>query len=552
MKTIATLCLLFGLLPSVRADLLSTLPQDWQPRLQSVPESDLSGAEGPTREQINQQRQAVAQLLREPATQTGDLAEGYGRLGALYQVFLVEAAAQACYQNAMQLDPANFRWRYYAGYLASQSGRHPEAIQLWREAAPLQPDYAPLQLRIGASLLELNRLDEASALLAPLAEQPGLSALALYYLAQIDLLRRDFTQAIGRLRRVLELDPKSSQAHHPLARALRATGQDEAARQHMAASGRQLPALRDPLIEELLALNQGARRLFSRGLRAAQGGDFAAAALAFAEGLEITPDNRQARISYARALLLSGETERAAEQLELLLSQDPKLALARFLRAVLWEYQGEPSAARAGYQQLLTIEPGHQGAHFCLANLAFGAGEYALAADHYAAALQGDLDIPPARLYQLLALKRSGAADADLLPRLRTLAQERPKEAQLGYALIRLLGLSEDPRINDAQQAGELAQRMLKEAPIPPHLDLAALMAAAGADFATAVKLQQELLASLAWAPAELLGTANGRLEAYQRGEMPKVNWQDDPFAFPPPVNDARLMFREYQSAVPY
>lgn len=533
-------------------DVLAELPQPWHGRLQPIPEADLSGAEAQAQKVITDQRGAVARLLLDNTATPADLAEGYGRLGALYQVNELASATQVSYLNAMQLDPNKLRWVYYAGYHASRMGQHEEAIRLYIKAQGLQPDYPPLALRLGESWLELSQLEKASSVLNSIAGNPGLRALALYHLAQIDLLQRRYDAAIEKLEEVLRLDPKADQAHYPLARAWRAKGDNTRSREHMASRGQHLPEVDDPLINELQGLNQGAVRFFSQGLRASESHDFAAAAEVFAQGLEIEPENTNARVSYARALFLNGEIAKTGSELQTVLRQTPDHSLALFLNGILLENNGNSEAAISHYRKVLEQAPNHYGAHFCLANRLFLNADYHAAAPHYADALAANSEIPPARMYELLALKQSGQADSEIVKRLEDLATSHPEQLILRYSLIRLLLLSEEDQVQDRERARQLVNELVQESFIPPHVELQALVAAAIGNFEQAVSLQQQILPSLFWMGEEVRQQAEEVLEAYQRQELPPAVWYRDNRVLRPPTTDAQLMFREYPSPVPY
>lgn len=534
------------------ADRLVTPPEPWRGQLQAIPEADLSGAEPYARTAIRKQRQQVDGLLAKGDTQQQTLAEAYGRLGALYQVHGLPGAAQGCYENAMALDPKAFRWFYYAGYLAARSGRHREAIRLYQAARELRPHYPALPLRLAESLLELGRLDQAEQALQPLTERAGVRAQALYDLAQIDLLRHRYEQAATHLQEVLRLDPQADRTYYPLARALRTLGRNEQARTALAKRGKRKPQIDDPMIHDLEGLNQGARRRFAKGLEATRKQEFAAAAKAFGEGLEIEPQNIHARISYARALFLSDQPKRAAEELERVLKQAPKQGLALFLSAILLERDGRLQQAEQRYRQLLRQEPDHYGAHYCLANRLYLDGRYREAAEHYQAALAANPDIPPARLYELLAMKRSGLSDREIEPRLQRLVRRYPDDLLLRYTLARLLLLSDDPKVRDEEKARQLANALVQEAFTPPHVELQARIAAALGHFQQAVELQEQLLPALQWLGGEYLDQARAALAAYRQRQLPSGDWDAETLLIHPPSTDAQLLFREYPAPAPF
>ena len=85
--------LMFVLPQPLPADALSRLPAAWQDRLQAVPETDVSGTERIAREAITGTRDRLAELLQSGTNDNKNLAEGYGELAALYQLFHIDSAA---------------------------------------------------------------------------------------------------------------------------------------------------------------------------------------------------------------------------------------------------------------------------------------------------------------------------------------------------------------------------------------------------------------------------------------------------------------------------
>jgi tetratricopeptide (TPR) repeat protein len=353
-------------------------------------------------------------------------------------------------------------------------------------------------------------------------------------------------------RNAIELDPKADQAHYPLARAYRASGYDDLAREHLNLRGKVLPEMDDPMIRELESLNRGARRFFVAGLHASQTQDYQTAADAFAQGLEIEPENLHARVSYARALYLTDKKPQASQELNRVLQSDHEHSLGLFLSGVLHQERGDTEVAASSYQKLLKLEPKHYGAHYCLAIISYGEGDFRQAALHYEAALTNNPEIPPARLYLILASKQAGIGDANIIDRLEPWIAARPQEQILRYLLIRILTLSEDKLLRDYPRAVELVNALAQEVLIPPHVELQALVAAAVGNYDQAVELHQQILPTLVWAGAEYYRQGEITLAAYQAGHMPEIKWFEKISIVPRPAVDADLMFREYLSVTPF
>ena len=547
--------LMFVLPQPLPADALSRLPAAWQDRLQAVPETDVSGTERIAREAITGTRDRLAELLQSGTNDNKNLAEGYGELAALYQLFHIDSAAALCWENARTLQPADFRWTYYAGYLALNSGETKKALELFQQARKLNPDYRPLDLRMGQLWLDTDQLDKAQAALQKAADETGLRAAALYYLGQIDLLRHDYQEAQANLSEALRINPEASEVHYPLAQAYRQLGKQELAREHLARFKQQTPDADDPLVAELETVLQTSHWDFRLGMQAImEQQDYEAAIEHFRKGLEIDPDNLAARVSYARALYLGGQADAAEEQLQRVLTRDPNQVLANFFLAVLWESRDKAEEAAARYQRILKLEPEHEGAHFYLANLLYHQGRFREAASQYRAALTASSEIPPARLLELVALHRAGDADSDIARQLEQRVREYPEQSELKYALIRLRALSRDAEVRDSFKALTLANELAPNQPTPPNIEALALAAACDGQYQQAARLQQQVIGMVKWMlPAEKLQSLETTLAAYEKDSMPQQPvWPaDDPLLSPLPLNPMEP-FRDYPAAVPF
>jgi len=533
------------------ADQLVALPHERAGELQPVALPNLEGQPEDIISVLVEARAQVAALLQSAAADT-ELADAYGELGLLYQSHQLGQAAERCFENAAQLAPESFRWAYYLAWVTLQSGRNELALQLFEAAYRLDPDYPVLTLRMADAWLDLNRQDRAQAAYQAVADTEGLQAAARYGLGQIALLRREYEQAVDYLTEVLALDPAATRVHYPLAQALRALGQDDAARAHLAKRGNGLPAARDPLVEELQALQSGARLHFSRAMKAVRKHDYAAAVTAFEQGLQHDPENPDARVSYARALYLAGNSDAARKELEAVLDAQPAHVTGRFLFAVLQEEGDTVDAAVGDYQQVLEQDPAHAGANFYLGNYHFRKGRYDAAAQHYARAIAADAHNVPARMLQLEALQRAPVTDVVLRQQLEAAVQQVPEQPLFTVMLTRLLCTGANPDARDPAEALRLAERLAGEQALPPYRELLALASAATGDFEQATEIQQALLAMAVWTmPAEAARLEKG-LTAYREERMPDAETLP---VLPPvqvPVLDATAVFRDYPTARPY
>ncbi len=555
-RLLVTCLLALGLVlgPSVPAwaDALSSLPPPWNARLLSIPEADLSGAEPGVRSLIESVRAEVAGLLASADTPPETLADAYGRLAALYDVHDVPAAAKVGYANAIALQPDEFRWHYYAGWLDLRDGRPEGALHHFERARRYRPTYAALDLRIGQALYDAGRLAEARSRFEIAFHRVGQRAMAAYYLGQIALQAKDYGAAAGHFEEALRIEPQASRVRYPLAQALRGAGREAEARAQLAQQGDRLPAVDDSVVAELEALKQGGRVHFSRGMQALKARDLAGALEAFRDGLERMPDNSAARVSYARLLYLNGDVAGAKAELQRVLRDPKPQPFARFLMGLLLEGEGDGQAAEKAYREAIRLDPKQAGARAFLGGRLYRQGRFKEAAEQFAAAAKANPDLTTLPVYRLMALARAGVSDKVLLAELEALLRERPKEPLWRYALARLLAASVTPAVRDTARALEVAQGLVAESPVPPHLEALALAEAGRGEFERARTLMTQVQMAALWQDAAQQARISGAITRLAAGKLPQPAWQPgDPLLEPPPF-DALRSFRDYPAAVPY
>jgi len=528
LRIVVLICLLAAPV-GIAADHATSLPASWADKLTSVPEVMLNDMDAEARDSVIAARKQLNALLEDEAATLDRLADAYGELGGLYQVYLVFPAAEACYKNAIQLAPGQFRWLYYAAYLADDSGISELAAARYETARTLRPEYKALVVRLANVLLDLNQLDAAQAAFKQVVDATGLEAASLFGLGQIALLQRDFEAAIGYFTRALAIEPEATRIHYPLAQALRAVKRTEEAKQHLALRGDQLPTILDPQIESLMALKTGTRIHFLHAMKAAKKQDYAAAAEAFALGLDREPDNVAARISYARSLYLSGDKKAARQQLEAVVDRQADNALGLFLLGVLTEEEGDPAAAARYYKLAVEHVPDHAGANHVLANQYYRQGQYAKAVAHYASSIRGEPGNQLVYMPYLGALLKSGASDAQIISALEVGMSEFPEHPGLQSMQILLLASSSNPQIRNPQESLRLARQLAEQHPLPQHQELLALTHAATGDFEKAVEIQQQLVSYAVWYMPTEAERLTRVLSAYQENTLPPredlLNW---------------------------
>jgi tetratricopeptide (TPR) repeat protein len=538
--------------PVMAGDAVSSLPASLADSLRAIAEVNLDDMDIQARDSIQLARRQLNEELQAQPVQADKLAAAYGELGGLYQAHLVFPAAADCYHNAMQLAPEEFRWVYYAAWLADTDGRTRQALAHYEHARRLKPGYKAVMVRMGNVLLDLNEQERAQAAFEPVVDTTGLEAAALYGLGQIALLQRDYDTAIDAFTRALEYDPAASRIHYPLAQALRATQRNDEAKAQLAMLGDQPPTFRDPQIESLEALKVGSRIHFLQAMKAIKRQDYAAASKAFAEGVDMEPDNVLARISYARTLYLTDDKRGARAALQEAVALQPENSLGLFLLGVLTEEQGDADKAADYYRRAIHSTPDHAGANCYLANQYFRDGKLTLAVQHYASSIAGEAGYLSAYIPYIGALVLSDAPAATLKTVLEKATRQFPENPVFQAMQIMLLAASRDASIQDPETALKSAQQLNDRYRIPPHQELLALAYAATGDYEQATAIQGELLSyAQQRMPAETDRVARTQ-SYYQEGKLPPLDDLIDRSALQAPPFNASATLRDYPTARPY
>ena len=521
--------------------------------LRPVPLPRLAGMDDSVALALEQARAKLDERIADADLPNAKLAELFGSMGQLYQAHLVHDAARICYENAALLAPEDYRWPYYLGYLAQQDGRLEEARDGFGTALALRPDMPPAWLRLGAVHLQLGQWEEARALLLAAAADPELQGAALFELGKLAYAQREYAQAADWLEQAREASPTATRIEYTLALTYRSLGDTERARDAMRRRGDREPPIPDPLVDSLATLSTGQRMLFHYGMDAGHRKEYAMAVEMFRQGLELEPENVDARVSFARFLYLTGDRLAARDELREAVRRMPDHPLANFFLGLLYRENGDSGTAVIHYERTLATDPEHAGAHFFLGEVLLEEGTYAAAARHFRAVLQQDPAHSAARLREILALILAGEPHEAIRDRLEETLERTPDGRSFSYLLAALLAASPEPGIRDGARALALAEELYDQYPSPEHAELLAVALAETGDFAGAVSHQEEALQkALASAQWFLLPRLNRNLAEFMADRPCRVPWEAERLVFVErPANSYRV-FRDYPAATPF
>ena len=340
-----------------------------RPSLVAVHLPDLSQLESEVREHLNSLQDSTAAVIKDPRSTDAILSDAYGALGETYHAYSLNAPARESYVNANRLAPKDFRWVYLLAKLDQQEGHIDEAIDRYREAAALKPDYIAVQVNLGNIYLELNRLEDARTNFAAALKMQENIPAAHYGLGQIALSQRDFAGAVNHFRKALALAPEANRIHYSMAMAYRGLKDQENARAHLAHQGTVGVRVADPLMDRLSELIKGERVHMIRGRLALEAKRYAEGAAEFRKAVAANANSVPALVNLGAALTQTGDLKGAAEQFEKVLRIDPNHVNAHYNLAVLLMNDNQHRQAIGHLEAVSKINPNDLGARFLLAQL---------------------------------------------------------------------------------------------------------------------------------------------------------------------------------------
>lgn len=507
-------------------------------RLLQVPPPDLSQVEERVRSELKAAATEFSKMAAIADISDRELGSAYGELGGVYHAHHIDDAAAACYRNAEQLAPQEFRWPYLLGYLYQGQGRLEKAAAAYRRAQAVHPDYQPLHLRLADAYISLNQPERARPLLQPALETKETHGAAAYRLGKVALLEGDYEEAVQWLQQALVAAPQADRAHYQLAMAYRGLGNIAAARAHVTQRGDIEPPYPDPVVQTLEQLIAGARAHLYRAMQAVWAKRFGLAAQEFRQVITLEPENVSARVGLARALYLIGKPNEAQTALEAALAQAPEDAQAHYFLGRLLQETDSDAAAKVHYEAALAADPQHGGAHFFLANALMRTDQFELAAMHYGKAVELLPEDLPARQLEAVALIATTAQHPRARERLETATALYPNDAVLKQALARLLAASPNAALRDGKRALALARSLLEQVNSIEHAETVAMAYAELGRYRKAAAFQQAAVdAAVQWGGMDLLPRLQENLRHYQENKPCRNPWPpDDPVFYPRPM----------------
>lgn len=297
--------------------------------LEVIPAAGLGSAEAAVIKQLQDERQAVEELLAE-SPDSPDLADAFGRLGRFYHAYDLLAPAAVCYRNAHRLDPEEVRWLYHLSTLYKRQGRLEEAAETLASALALRSTDAPALLLMGQILLSQHEPARAETFFQRALEADPRCTAARYGLGEAARAGGRLSEAVEHYRRTLSDQTLAVRVHYPLAQALLRLDRVEEAQSHL----RMVEARRvnfggkascpSPLDEELAGLTTGVAAHLARGATAGYQGAFQVEIEEYRKAVRLGPDDAVAHHSLGAALYRHRELAGAADEFRRAIELNPR------------------------------------------------------------------------------------------------------------------------------------------------------------------------------------------------------------------------------------
>ncbi len=268
----------------------------------------------------------------------------HNNLGEVHRTFGRLAEAQACYRQALALDPGFSAAHYNLGLVLGAT-QPAEAQHHYEQAIRLRPDFGAAHNNLGNLLRAQDKLNEAVEAYRSALRCHADNADAVGNLGTALLELERFSEAIDQFEQAVRLRPDSADAHFNLGNAHKAACNWPSAAECYARALRLRPNFAEA------ACNLG------NALRIQ--GDAPGAKAAYLEVLRCKPEHVDALVGYGAVLQSEGKSDEAIEYYDRALRAKPDSALAHFYRGSVLMSRRLREDAVAAFTEALRLRPNY-------------------------------------------------------------------------------------------------------------------------------------------------------------------------------------------------
>lgn len=299
------------------------------------------------------QLQQAETLYRQVLAANPRHADSLHLLGVIARQFGRSALAIEYIDNAIKIEPRAAAYHTSRGNVFKDAGGTKDAEACYREALRLQPDFPDALANLGGLLIELGRFSEAEIVCRQaVALRPDFAAQMNLGLALSGLDR--FEEAVECHRHAARLKPDSAAAHNNLGRALEKFGRQGDAE----ASFKEAVRLKPDFVDAHNNLGAAYRKTHR----------LASALACFQAAVQLRPDFIEARINLSDTLHLLGRAAEAEPHGREAVRLNPKSPDAHNSLGLSLSDLGRHEEAEASYREAIRFRPGFPTAHANLGN----------------------------------------------------------------------------------------------------------------------------------------------------------------------------------------
>ena len=268
--------------------------------------------------------------------------------------------ARSAFEAAVSADPNAYLALHALGVVSDREGKEAQAIDYYRKALRVQPDYEESAQGIVAIYLRQGQSDKALAYMQPLAQQWQRNLLLQAYYANLLVQLNRPDDAITAARAALKRDERFVPAMMSLVRANLKAGKVE---------------LADSILDQALSVDEKNAQLhFFKGKRYADDSRLSEAITEFKRAVELDPDFAEARMELGLRLLAGANYDDALVQLQAVDKLTPRLVEVQLALGDALRSKGQWTDAKAAFDKALRMRADLPQAHFNLALLYMSAG----------------------------------------------------------------------------------------------------------------------------------------------------------------------------------
>lgn len=358
-------------------------------------------------------------------------------------------AAMTHAEAAVKLGPEVASAQLTLGKVLEKQGRQPEALDAYRKATQIDPNYDAARAKVARLALETEQprlareaADELVRRNPASADNQFMLGLVAAGTGEVETARKAYTEAI-RLKGghypagwfnlgALERDAKQYDA----AVTAYKTAIAQREKYDEAWNNLGLVQLDMEQVEEAItsfkqaaAIDPTSAAAWSNlGKAYAERSDYAAAATAYEEALKRAPKNRTTRLRLAAAYRKTGRTAEAIAGYEALVKDEPRYANAWYNLGIAYAAAERMADAQKAYEKAVSLEPDHRAATKNLGFLFAKAGDLAKAEPLLVAALDAEPTDTESRVKLAQVLLSKGDRNGCLKQSLLALAQDKKME----------------------------------------------------------------------------------------------------------------------------